>query len=165
MTEPREWGDSRELAAGRRRRPGGVRSDPVAYRFLADAVVVVHFAFVVFVAVGGLLAWRWPRLLVLHVPAVVWGVGIVAVGYDCPLTPLERHLRELGGEEPGNVGFIDRYVEGVIYPDDLTPLLRAVAAVLIAVGWAGAFVRLRRSLRRAPGLGAQRTQVSYRVRR
>ena len=125
----------------------------MVYRVLAVVVVVVHFAFVVFVAVGGLLAWRWPRLLLLHVPAVIWGVGIVTVGYECPLTPLERGLRELGGEAPGSVGFIDRYVEGVIYPEDLTSLLRTLAAVLIAVGWAGAIVRLRRA-RRAPGLGA-----------
>jgi Protein of Unknown function (DUF2784) len=136
----------------------------VVFRLLADAVVIVHFAFVVFVAVGGLLAWRWPRVLVLHVPAVIWGVGIVTVGYECPLTPLERHLRELGGEEPGNLGFIDRYVEGVIYPDDLTPVLRALAAVLIAVGWAGAFVRLRRSARRAPA-SAPSGPRSYRASR
>jgi Protein of Unknown function (DUF2784) len=132
----------------------------VVFRFLADAVVVVHFGFVVFVAVGGLVAWRWPHVLVSHVPAVIWGVGIVTVGYECPLTPLERHLRELGGEEPSDAGFIDRYVEGVIYPDELTPLLRAIAALLIAVGWAGAFVKLRRSARRGPapraGRGAPR---------
>jgi Protein of Unknown function (DUF2784) len=116
----------------------------VTYRFLADAVVVVHFAFVVFVAVGGLLAWRWPRVLWLHVPAVVWGVGIVTVGYECPLTPLERYLRRRGGEDPSGSGFIDRYVEGVIYPEEYTPLLRAIAAVLVVVGWTGALVKLRR---------------------
>jgi hypothetical protein len=119
----------------------------VAYRLLADAVVVVHFAFVVFVAVGGLLAWRWPRVLWLHVPAVVWGLGIVTVGYDCPLTPLERYLRRLGGEDASERGFIDRYVEGVVYPEEYTGLLRAVAAVLIVVGWTGAAVGIRRRAR------------------
>ncbi len=117
----------------------------MVYRVLADAVVVVHFAFVVFVAIGGVLAWRWPRLLWLHVPAVIWGVGIVTVGYDCPLTPLERHLRRLGGDEPSGAGFIDRYVEGVVYPEQYTPLLRALAAALIVVGWTGAAIRARRS--------------------
>jgi hypothetical protein len=115
----------------------------VVYRFLADAVVVVHFGFVVFVAVGGLLAWRWPRLLWLHVPAVVWGLGIVAVGYDCPLTPLEKYFRRLGGEHEYQGGFVDRYIEDVVYPDEYTPLLRAVAAVLIVVGWTGAWFRFR----------------------
>jgi len=117
----------------------------VVFRALADAVVVVHFAFVVFVAVGGLIAWRWPWVLVLHVPTVVWAVGIVTVGYDCPLTSLERYFRRLGGEQVPRQGFIDRYVEGVIFPGRLTPLFRAIAALLIVVGWAGAFVKLRRS--------------------
>lgn len=57
---------------------------------------VVHFAFIVFVAVGGLMAWRWPRLLWLHVPAVACGLGIVTLGYDCPLTPLEKHFGASG---------------------------------------------------------------------
>jgi hypothetical protein len=126
----------------------------VAYRFLADAVVVVHFAFVIFVAVGGLLAWRWPRVLWLHVPAVVWAVGIVTVGYECPLTPLERYFRRLGGEVASRRGFIDHYVEGVIYPEKYTPLLRAIAAVLIVVGWTGALVRIRRPAPPPTGGGA-----------
>jgi hypothetical protein len=42
------------------------------YRVLADAVALLHLAFVLFVAVGGLLALRWPRLAWLHVPCAVW---------------------------------------------------------------------------------------------
>jgi hypothetical protein len=117
----------------------------VVYRALADAVVVAHFAFVVFIAVGGLLAWRWPRVLWLHVPAVAWGLGIVAIGYQCPLTPLERYFRRLGGEHVPRGGFIDRYIEGVLYPERYASLLRALAAVLIVVGWTGALIRLRRT--------------------
>jgi hypothetical protein len=135
--------------------PAGWRTfGSVAYRFLADAVVVVHFAFVIFVAVGGLLAWRWPRVLWLHVPAVVWAVGIVTVGYECPLTPLERYFRRLGGEVASRRGFIDHYVEGVIYPEKYTPLLRAIAAVLIVVGWTGALVKTRRPAPPPTGGGA-----------
>ncbi|MGH2356717.1 MAG: DUF2784 domain-containing protein [Candidatus Limnocylindria bacterium] len=107
------------------------------WRTLADAVVIVHLAFIVFIAVGALLAWRWPRLVWLHVPAVVWGVGIVLIGYTCPLTPLERWLRRRGGGEADQGGFVDRYLEGVIYPEELTPLLRALAVVGILVGYAG----------------------------
>jgi Protein of Unknown function (DUF2784) len=117
----------------------------VVYRALADVVVVVHFAFVVFIAVGGLLAWRWPRLLWLHVPAVIWGLGIVTIGYECPLTPLERYFRRLGGEHVPRAGFIDRYIEGVLYPERYTSLLRALVAVLVLVGWTGALIRLRRT--------------------
>ena len=68
------------------------------YGLLADLVVVVHLGFIAFVAVGGFLAWRWPRLLWLHVPAVTYALVIVTVGFDCPLTPLEKHLRHAAGQ-------------------------------------------------------------------
>jgi hypothetical protein len=113
----------------------------VLYRLLADGVVALHAAFVLFIALGGILAWRWPRLLWLHVPAVVWGAGIVLVGYGCPLTPLEKWLRRRGGGEAYEGGFIDRYVEDVVYPEQYTPALRVVAAALIAIGWVGAWRR------------------------
>jgi hypothetical protein len=113
----------------------------VLYRLLADGVVVLHAAFVLFIALGGIFAWRWPWLLWLHVPAVIWGVGIVLVGYACPLTPLEKWLRRRGGEGEYEGGFIDRYVEDVVYPEEYTPALRTLAAVLIAVGWMGVWRR------------------------
>jgi hypothetical protein len=119
----------------------------VVYRVLADVVVLVHFGFVLFVAVGGLLAWRWPILIWAHVAAVAWGAGIVAIGWDCPLTPLEKGLRRLGGEGEYRGGFIDRYVEGVVYPERYTPHLRALAAALVAVGWTLLYIR---STRRRP---------------
>jgi hypothetical protein len=109
----------------------------VVFRFLADAVVVVHFGFLAFVAAGGLVAWRWPRVLWLHVPAVAWGLASVTVGADCPLTSIEKHLLRLGGRDAYDGGFVDRHVEDVVYPQDRTQLVRAVAAALIVVGWTG----------------------------
>jgi hypothetical protein len=106
------------------------------YRTLSDVVVIVHLGFIVFVAVGGLLAWRWRWLVWLHLPAVVWGAAIVVIGFDCPLTPLEKWLRERGGEAAYEGGFVDRYVEGVVYPDEFTPYLRGLAALLIVIGYA-----------------------------
>jgi Protein of Unknown function (DUF2784) len=126
---------------------------PVLYRLLADATVVVHFAFILFVAVGGLMAWRWPRLLWLHVPAVIWGLAIVTVGYTCPLTPLEKYFERRGGAEAYEGGFVDRYIEDAVYPDEFTPHARVVAAALIAVGWAGVLWRARHGPGRAPVLG------------
>jgi Protein of Unknown function (DUF2784) len=113
----------------------------VVFRLMADVVVVVHFAFIVFVAVGGIMAWRWPKLLWAHLATVAWGAGIVTIGWDCPLTPLEKHLRRLGDEQGYEGGFVDRYVEGVIYPERYTTLLRLLVAGLIAVGWLGLYLR------------------------
>ncbi|HLB85193.1 MAG TPA: DUF2784 domain-containing protein, partial [Steroidobacteraceae bacterium] len=63
------------------------------YRLLADAVLIVHLAFIAFVVLGGLLVLRWPRIAWLHLPAVAWGAWIEFSGGICPLTPLEVNLR------------------------------------------------------------------------
>ncbi|MGH8984837.1 MAG: DUF2784 domain-containing protein [Acidimicrobiia bacterium] len=114
------------------------------YRYAANVVVVVHFAFVLYVAFGGFLAWKWPRLLVPHLVAAAYGAGIVVVGWICPLTPLERTLRDLGGEPGDDRGFVDRWIEGVLYPADLAPVMRALAAVAVAASWLGAWWLHRR---------------------
>jgi Protein of Unknown function (DUF2784) len=90
------------------------------YRAFADAVSVVHLAFVLFVVLGGLLVLKWSRLAWLHVPAAVWGVLIEYAGWICPLTPLENSLRARGGEAGYSGGFIEHYVQPVLYPAGLT---------------------------------------------
>ena len=42
------------------------------YRVGADALMLLHLGFIVFVAVGAVLAWRWPKLVWAHLPALVW---------------------------------------------------------------------------------------------
>ena len=105
------------------------------YRGLADGVVVLHFLFVIYVAVGGFLVWRWPRAVYPHLAALAWSVGIVTFHYDCPLTPLEKYLRERGGGQAYAGGFIDHYIEGVIYPARYTTLLRVLLVVLVLASY------------------------------
>lgn len=128
----------------------------MAYSALADVVVIVHLAFIVFVALGGLLAWRWRRLAWLHVVAVAWAIGSVTWGYDCPLTPLEKRLRRSAGERGYAEGFVDHYIEGVIYPERYTSVVRSAIAGAALVGWAGLALMRRRAPRSAieggPGL-------------
>jgi hypothetical protein len=90
------------------------------YRALADLVLVVHLAFVLFVVLGGLLVLKWPRLAWLHVPAAVWGVLIEYKGWICPLTPLENSFRARGGGAGYNGGFIEHYIQPLLYPAGLT---------------------------------------------
>lgn len=90
------------------------------YRALADATLIVHLFFVLFVALGAFLVVRWPRVAWLHVPAALWGVYIELSGRICPLTPLENSLRERGGQAGYAGGFIEHYVSAWIYPDGLT---------------------------------------------
>src|SRR5687767_13796442 len=67
-------------------------------RVLADAVVVFHLLFVAFAVAGGLLAFRWRCVPLLHLPALGWAAWVEFTGRICPMTPLENALRAAGGE-------------------------------------------------------------------
>ncbi|MGI8528431.1 MAG: DUF2784 domain-containing protein [Geodermatophilaceae bacterium] len=116
---------------------------------LADAVVTLHFGFLVFLVVGGFLAWRWPRVLVAHVATVGWGIAIVAFEWLCPLTYLENWFRAAAGQPELANGFIDTYLTGIIYPGDRITEVRLAVGVVVAVSWGGLLVRWLRSRRTA----------------
>lgn len=100
--------------------------------------MVTHFAFMGLLVFGGYLAWRWPRVLALHVPAALWAATTLMVSVPCPLTRLENALRARGGWPhlaPG--GFLDHYIEGVWFPEQYTPLVQVTVAVAIAGSWVG----------------------------
>lgn len=122
------------------------------YSLLADAVLIAHLLFILFVMLGGLLVLRWPRLAWLHIPAVAWGIFVEFSGRICPLTPLENDLRQRGGEVGYSGGFIDHYITALIYPDGLSRTVQfVIGAVVIAVNASVYWVLLRRyRLRSAP---------------
>lgn len=111
------------------------------YQLLADSVLVVHFLFIAFVLGGGLLALRWPRLLWLHIPAVLWAVVVESMGWICPLTPWENQLRAMAGGEVYSGSFIEHYLLPILYPVGLTPQIQlGLAGVVLALnglvyGW------------------------------
>jgi hypothetical protein len=87
------------------------------YRALADGVLVLHLAFIVFATLGGALVWRQPRWAWLHLPALAWGAYVVLAGTVCPLTPIENALRERGGQGTVGPSFIQHYLVPLVYPD------------------------------------------------
>lgn len=103
------------------------------YRLLADATVVAHLAFVLFVVGGGLLVLRWPRLAWLHLPAAIWGAFIEFAGWICPLTPLENWLRRRGGEQGYDVSFVEHYLIPVLYPEALSREMQWMLGSLVLV--------------------------------
>jgi hypothetical protein len=114
----------------------------MSYRLLADLVLVVHAAFVVFVVVGGLAVLRWPRLAWVHLPAAIWGAGIEFAGGICPLTPLENHWRRLAGEQGYTAGFVEHYVVAALYPEGLTRGLQVALGLAVLAVNAAVYLRL-----------------------
>jgi hypothetical protein len=105
----------------------------MTYRALADLVLVVHFAFVLFVILGGVLALRWPRVAWIHLPIALYGAAVEFAGFVCPLTPLEVGLRQRGGQAGYAGGFIDHYITAAIYPTGLTRHVQFILGAALVV--------------------------------
>lgn len=105
--------------------------DATYYSLLADLVMLIHFLFIAFVTVGALLLWKYPRLLWLHVVAVIWAVYIQSTGGYCPLTPLENGLRAQSGRATYDESFVEHYLGAIIYPGDMPSEAHIVIAIAI----------------------------------
>lgn len=99
-------------------------------RSAADAVLVLHFAFVLFAVFGGLLTLSTPAWAWLHVPAVLWSSLVNLASWTCPLTPVEQGYRKRAGEAYEG-GFIEHYVGSLVYPGGMPRRLELVAGTSI----------------------------------
>jgi hypothetical protein len=104
------------------------------YGFMADLVLIVHLAFILFVIAGGLLVWWRPRLIIPHLAAVIWGLAIEFIpSLFCPLTPLEQMLLSNAGEKGYEGGFVNHYLIPLIYPDAPPSFFVAVGFFVVAI--------------------------------
>jgi hypothetical protein len=117
----------------------------MGYRVLAGMFLGLHFAYLVYLVLGGFLAWRWTWTVWPHVLAAGWGVIVVAFSPTCPLTWAEDWARKRAGEPGLTHGFIDRYLTDVVYPERYTQLVRVLVAVAVLVSWLGAYAHWRRA--------------------
>jgi len=102
------------------------------YRLAADAVLVLHLAFIVFVTLGGLLNLRWKRFWLLHLPALIWGFVVEFLAVVCPLTTIENYFRVAAGEHGYERGFIDYFISSLIYPG-LSPSIHILLGIVLAL--------------------------------
>jgi hypothetical protein len=100
-------------------------------RVAADAIVVFHMLFIGFAMAGGLLVLRWRRLMALHLPAVAWATLVEVMHWRCPLTPLENFFRRRGGQAGYAEGFIEHYLEPILYPAGLTPQIQVMIGCFV----------------------------------
>lgn len=105
----------------------------MSYSLMADAVLVFHLAFIIFVLFGALLVlqrWVW---IWLHLPAVAWGMAVEFLHLYCPLTPLENSLRIKAGIAGYKGDFVGHYLIPLIYPASLTPQLQIGIGALVLI--------------------------------
>lgn len=102
-------------------------------RFAADLLVIVHFSFIVFVVLGGLLALKWWKVSFIHIPSALWGALIEFRGWTCPLTPIEQYFREAAGSAGYAGGFINHYIMPIIYPTGLTREIQLSLGIAVLV--------------------------------
>ena len=120
----------------------------MAYHLLADLVVLVHFLFVLFALLGALLVIRWPKIMWLHLPAVLWAAGVEFSGRICPLTPLENWLRVRGGGAGYAGDFIGQYLLWLLYPSQLTRGVQIILGAIVVginIGIYGYVIFVRKS--------------------
>jgi hypothetical protein len=131
----------------------GLSLAAMGYRLLVTVVLVLHFGYLAFVVFGGFLAWRWPRVFGAHVLAAAWGLAVVTLPLECPLSWLEGWARQRAGQAPPTRGFIDRYIEGVLYPARYALLLQILVGLMVIGSWAGGYLYRRRVRRRGSADG------------
>ncbi len=105
----------------------------MVYRIAADFLVLFHFAFILFVVLGGFAVLRRPWLAWLHLPCAGWGMLVEFTGWICPLTPWEQDLRLKAGKEAYPGDFIGHYLTALIYPEGLTPWIQMALGAIVLV--------------------------------
>jgi Protein of Unknown function (DUF2784) len=124
------------------------------YAYAADLAAITHAAFIAFLLVGGFLAWRSPRLVWVHLPAVVVTAAVFAFGADCPLTDLEKYFRRQAGERAYRDGFVAHYLLPMV-PDGVRTVAVPVFVVVVNVAAYAGYIARRHRAGTGPGLTAR----------
>lgn len=106
-------------------------ASPMLYRLTADTLVLLHLAFILLVLFGGLLVLRQRRALLLHLPALAWGLAVECLHLECPLTTWENRMRQAAGQAGYDGGFVEHYVWPLIYPAGLTPQVQVLLGSIV----------------------------------
>lgn len=99
----------------------------------ADLVLASHLCFVLFAVFGGFLALVDRRVMLVHVPAVAWSSIVNLANWTCPLTPLEKDLRQRAGQHAFEGSWIQHYIEPLVRPLGMPRKMELAAGISIAV--------------------------------
>ncbi len=118
------------------------------YSNLADLVLLIHFAIVLFVVggllliiLGNLLRWPWVNrwwFRAIHLLAISVVVLESWLGIECPLTTLENWLRLQAGQGVYQGSFIQHWVHGVMFyqaPGWVFAMAYTLFALAVVAAW------------------------------
>ena len=112
-------------------------------KFLAEVTVAVHILALLLIGLGGFLAWRWPKLIFIHMFAAAWGILVNVTPVPCPFTALENYFRHQQGlgDLPG--GFNAYYFYDTLFPRSFLPAIAVFALAMLVLSYVGAYQRWR----------------------
>lgn len=105
----------------------------MAYKIAADLIVIIHFSFIIFVILGGLLILKSRWFMLLHIPAVIWAALIELNHWFCPLTVYENQFRHAANQNGYAEGFIQHYLIPIIYPPGLTHTTQQILGISVII--------------------------------
>ena len=113
------------------------------YEFLATLTLILHFLFIIFVIFGGLLFFIKKWVILIHLPALIYGIYVEFTQSICPLTYLENFFLQKAKLTTYSTSFIQNYLVPIIYPINLTKDIQinlAIALIILNVVIYGAVV-------------------------
>lgn len=118
------------------------------YLLLADAILVIHFLFIVFVAggqvliiIGYLRGWHWIRNLIFRTCHILGIAVVVAQAWAdrwCFLTIWEGALRKRAGEQAYTDSFVQHWVGRLVFYDVAAwvfTLVYTLFAIVVILSW------------------------------
>ena len=117
------------------------------YRLLGDAVIILHFLWILFILLGLLIGIKYGRLIWVHLGGLVFTLILNIGGWFCPLTYLENYLYSLYNPRltyPGS--FIGQSLQKLIYLDVDEAYLRIAAVIWVAVNMGGYVLLFKRNI-------------------
>ena len=110
----------------------------MVYRLLGDAVITLHFLWILFILLGLFIGMKYGRLIWVHLGGLLFTLILNIGGWFCPLTYLENHLYSLYNPQLAYAGsFIGQYLQKLIYLDVDEAYLRIAAIICVAINLGG----------------------------
>ena len=110
----------------------------MVFPLLGDAVIILHFLWILFILFGLLIGIKYGRLIWVHLRGLVFTLILNIGGWFCPLTYLENHLYSLYSPQLTYAGsFIGQYLQELIYLDVDESFLRIAAVIWVAINMGG----------------------------